>query len=194
MAMNLANKITIFRLFLVPAFAAMILNYRELPGGEREFLRYWALFIFALAAFSDAVDGFIARTYNQKTRLGSFLDPLADKLLLMTAIVLLSLNVHGLAKLPSWFPVLVISRDLFLTVGSLVVHLTTGNLRIVPNFLGKATTVSQMATVIWILLKCPHPEWAWIPAAFLTFLSGFIYIVTGSKQLNGSAISAQLGG
>jgi len=184
--MNLANKITICRLLLVPVFAALVLNYKELPGGEREFLRHLAFLIFVLAALSDAVDGFIARAFKQQTRLGSILDPLADKLLLVTAVVLLSLNIPGLDQLPIYFPVLVISRDLFLIVGSLMVHLTTGHLRVVPNLFGKATTVFQMATVIWVLLKWPHPEWAWIPAALLTFCSGMVYIIWGSKQLNGN--------
>ena len=194
MAMNLANKITISRLLLIPIFAALVLNYRELPGGEREFLRYLAIIVFALASLSDAVDGFIARTFNQQTRLGSFLDPLADKMLLMTAVILLSLKIPGLTQLPIWFPVLVISRDVFLTVGSLVVHLTTGSLRVLPNLLGKATTVFQMATVIWILMKWPGAYWVWGPAAFFTLLSGFVYIISGSKQLNGNPPLPQIGG
>lgn len=188
--MNLANKITIFRLLLIPVFAALVLNYREMPGGEMEILRYLALLVFALASLSDAVDGFIARAFQQQTRLGSFLDPLADKLLLVTSVVLLSLKIPGLVQLPIWFPVLVISRDLFLMVGALVVDLTTGHLKVRPNFLGKTTTVFQMATVLWILLKWPCPHWVWETAGVLTFLSGVVYLMTGSRQFNGSSPSA----
>jgi len=182
--MNLANKITIFRLLLIPAFASLILSYKEAPLGEGELLRILALSVFILAAFSDALDGFIARTFNQKTSLGTFLDPLADKLLLLTAIILLSVKIPGLTQLPVWFPVLVFSRDLFLLLGAFIVQLTTHQLKIAPNFLGKATTVFQMSTVLWILLKWPHPELVWLSTGLLTFTSGVFYLIKGSKQVS----------
>jgi len=182
--MNLANKITIFRLLLIPVFASLILSYKEKPIGEGEFLRVSALIVFIIASLSDAIDGFIARTFNQKTSLGTFLDPLADKLLLLTGIILLSLNISGLTQLPIWFPILVFSRDLLLLLGALIIQLTTHQLKIAPNILGKATTVLQMSTVLWILLKWPHPELVWIVTGLLTFISGVFYLVTGSKQVS----------
>lgn len=182
--MNLANKITIFRLLLIPVFASLILSYKDQPLGEGEFLRVSALIVFILASLSDALDGLIARTFNQKTALGTFLDPLADKLLLLTAIILLSLNIPGLTQLPIWFPILVFSRDLFLLLGALIIQLTTHQLKVAPNFLGKATTVFQMSTVLWILLKWPHPELVWILTGLFTFTSGVFYIISGSKQLS----------
>lgn len=184
MSLNLANKITIIRLLLIPVFASLVLNYKEVPGGDHEIFRWLAITVFILASVSDALDGFIARTFNQKTALGSFLDPLADKLLLLTAIILLSLNIPGLTQLPIWFPILVFSRDFFLLLGALIVHLTTGHLKVTPNFLGKVTTVFQMAIVLWILFKWPYPQIIWSIAALLTFASGITYLFTGSKQLN----------
>ncbi len=178
--MNLANKITILRLLLVPVFAALILNYKA--EGE-EWLRHAAIFVFLFASVSDAVDGFVARTFNQKTDLGSFLDPMADKLLLVTAIILLSLNIPGLARLPIWFPILVFSRDLFLLMGALMIHLISGHLKVVPNLLGKGTTVFQMTTVLWVLFRFPQPQIIWGIAGGLTFLSGIVYLFTGTRQL-----------
>lgn len=186
MALNLANKITIGRLLLVPVFAALILSYRELQNQGAEYLRFLALAVFIVAAISDAVDGFIARNFNQKTRLGSFLDPIADKLLLVTAITLLSLRIPGIEKLPSWFPVLVVSRDFFLVIGAFVIYYTAGTIKVVPNFLGKSTTVFQMMTVVWTLLKLPLLHWIWGIAAALTLLSGLVYLYNGTKQLNGN--------
>lgn len=183
MSLNLANKITIIRLLLIPVFAALLLNYKASGLGDGEILRHMAIFVFLLASVSDAVDGFVARTFNQITRLGSFLDPLADKLLLLTGIILLSLNIPGLARLPIWFPVLVFSRDLFLLLGAVMIQLTSGHLKVVPNILGKVTTFLQMATVLWILFKLPEPHLIWILAGALTFLSGIVYLFTGSKQL-----------
>ncbi len=182
MSLNLANKITIFRLLLIPVFAAFILNYK-FSGGEKEWLRYTALLVFLIASISDAVDGFVARTFNQKTHLGSILDPLADKLLLVTAIILLSLKIPNMTYLPLWFPILVISRDIFLLMGSAIVYVISGDLKVVPNLLGKATTFFQMTTVLWVLFVFPNPQWVWTIAGVLTFLSGLVYIVRGSKQL-----------
>ena len=171
-------------IFQLPVFAVLVLNYKQHPQGEFEFLRVAAIFVFVLASLSDALDGFIARTFKQRTPLGSFLDPLADKLLLLTGVILLSLNISGLTKLPIWFPILVVSRDFFLMLGSLIIQITTGQLKVVPNMLGKSTTVFQMTTILWILLKWPQPQYIWMFAGLLTFVSGIVYLVTGSKQLN----------
>src|SRR5689334_2778131 len=114
--MTTANKVTIIRILLIPVFVWVTIDYiRDSREADREWERMVAFTLFAVAAISDAVDGYIARHYHQKSELGSFLDPLADKALLVSAMVLLSIRFKGgspFDQLPLWFPVLVISRDL----------------------------------------------------------------------------------
>lgn len=185
--LNLANRITIGRIILIPIFVFFFLSY----DGEKEWLRVSAIFIFAVAFLTDALDGFIARTRGEKTELGTFLDPLADKLLLTTSIVLLSLpNMKWGYHLPLWFTVLAISRDAFITMGSLLIHILNGIVRIRPSMWGKLTTVAQMVTIVWILLKWSQPQIWVITAAVLTSISAIDYLIFGSKQLNESMKSS----
>ena len=113
--MTTANKITITRILLIPFFVVQLLYYVDTGN---EYNRFWALLAFAVAAISDGIDGYIARRYNQRSELGAFLDPLADKLLLVSGIILLSLN-HGsiLPRLPLWLAGIILSRDLLLLLG-----------------------------------------------------------------------------
>lgn len=178
--MNLPNWITIFRILLIPFFVAMILKYRQV---HLEYFRYYAICIFLLAVISDAVDGAIARISHKKTQIGTLLDPLADKLLLLSAILLLSIPIPGLKQLPIWVLVTFISRDLILIFGAVVVYLHNQKLTIKPNLLGKVTTFSQMLTVIWILFQFPQPQIIWRTAGIFTILSGIFYLHKGSKQL-----------
>jgi len=182
---NLANQITIGRIILIPVFVSLMITYGNSTGPNPESLRIWAVVIFAIAVLTDAVDGFIARTQGLKTPLGTFLDPLADKLLLTTSIVILTLPNPKLGyQLPVWFAVLAISRDVFITGGALLIHVLTGSVRIVPSILGKATTALQMVTIAWILLKLPSAH-LWVYAsAILTVVSGVGYLFFGNKQIN----------
>src|SRR6266850_597789 len=117
--MTTANKITIMRILLVPFFIAQVLYY---VGSGNELYRLLAILSFAIAAISDGVDGYIARRYNQRSELGAILDPLADKLLLVSGIVLLSLNnAPYLPRLPLWLVVTVVSRDVIILIGLLVI-------------------------------------------------------------------------
>lgn len=187
--MTLANKITILRILMIPFFVLATLGYiREYRSGEEhEWQRYVACGIFALAAVSDAIDGYIARRYHQKSELGAYLDPIADKALLISALVLLSRD-HGEAfeQLPLWFAVLVISRDVILLVGAVLVHIFVGRTTSRPRLLGKCATFFQMITLGWVLLKIERPSFQWpmIFAGVSTFTSGAWYIFDGIKQLN----------
>ena len=144
-----------------------------------------ALTIFAAAVISDGVDGYIARTQKLKTVLGSFLDPLADKLLLSASFITLALapNIPFVIRPPLWLPILVISRDLILLLGSLLIHVITGNLKINPSYLGKLTTVFQMSTVLCVLLQFKYSQMVWNVAGFFTVISCFDYIMKGSQKL-----------
>jgi len=187
--MTLANKITIIRILLIPVFVFMTLDYiRDFQAGNpHEWQRFLACGIFALAAVSDALDGYIARRYKQKTELGTFLDPLADKALLLSALVLLSRD-HGDAfeQLPLWFVVLVLSRDVILLVGTILIHILIGQAKARPRLVGKAATFFQMITLGWVLLKIeklPY-DWPMYTAGFFTFVSGVWYVFDGIRQLN----------
>ncbi len=187
--MTLANKITIFRILLIPVFVLATVDYiRDFRHGtEQEWERAAACALFALASVSDAVDGYIARRYRQKSELGAFLDPLADKALLISALVLLSRdNGAAFQQLPLWFPVLVISRDIILLIGIVLLHIIVGKTIPKPRIVGKCATFFQMITLGWIMLKVPQPSFKWvmIAAGVCTFISGIWYIFDGIKQLN----------
>src|SRR5690242_11560118 len=124
--MTTANKITIVRILLIPLFIVELLYYYR--SGD-ELNRTLALLCFAVAATLDGVDGYIARRYNQRSELGAILDPLADKLLLVSGIVLLSLHTPpelNMVTIPLWLTATIISRDVLLLIGSVVIQMTTG--------------------------------------------------------------------
>ena len=185
--MSLANKLSIFRILLVPGFILCLLYYRP---EDREFLRYLAVTLFIVGVVTDAVDGYIARVGKQATRLGAILDPAADKLLLVTAFLSLNL-ISGLPaefRIPPWAVILVLSRDLILVLGWLLVALVTGDLETRPSRLGKLTTLFQMLTIVSILLKFPHSREILFVAMILTILSGVSYLRRGNRLLNFSAM------
>jgi CDP-diacylglycerol--glycerol-3-phosphate 3-phosphatidyltransferase len=184
--MTTANKVTIVRILLIPFFVVQILYYFR---NGRESHRALGMVAFAVAAILDGVDGYIARRYNQKSELGAILDPLADKLLLVSGIVLLSHSTQSYLKvIPLWFTATVLSRDALLAIGLVVVQMTCGKVIVRPRLLGKVATVLQMITVIWTLLKWDS---AWLSywtsaAAICTAISGFLYLLDGMRQLSAS--------
>ncbi len=188
--MTTANKITILRILLIPFFVVEVLYYVR-TGNELN--RLLALLTFAVAAICDGVDGYIARHYNQRSELGAILDPLADKLLLVSGIVVLSLqNLPHLEPIPLWLTGTIIGRDILLLVGLLVIQMTVGKVRVRPRILGKVATVLQMVVVIWILLKW-DAKWLLgltIAAAFCTGISGLLYVMDGSRQLSAHPTSS----
>ncbi|MCX7915008.1 MAG: CDP-diacylglycerol--glycerol-3-phosphate 3-phosphatidyltransferase, partial [Verrucomicrobiae bacterium] len=124
--------------------------------------------------------------YNQRTELGTWLDPLADKALLISALVILSID-HGGAfeQLPLWFPILVISRDVILLSGTMLLHFFTGHVTVRPRWVGKCATFFQMLTLGWVLLQIQQPPFHWpmLAAGIFTFASGIWYIYDGVRQL-----------
>lgn len=169
--MNLPNVLSLARILVIPFFV-MLLIYGHAG---------WALVVFLATALTDVVDGYIARSRMQRTPLGATLDPLADKLLLTTAFVTLAY----LRILPAWLAILVVSRDVIIVFGSLLLHLTTGSLRIEPTKMGKATTTTQVVVVTFGLLvnltglgDLILMVFVAISAAF-TALSGVQYIYRG---------------
>jgi CDP-diacylglycerol--glycerol-3-phosphate 3-phosphatidyltransferase len=188
--MTTANKVTIFRILLVPFFIFLVLHYVE---NGQELFRLGAILAFGLATVSDAIDGYIARRYHQHSELGRILDPLADKMLLISGIVLLSLkNEPYLERIPLWLTVTILSRDVLVLIGLVVIHYVCGRIKVRPVLIGKAATVLQMTCVLWALLKW-NSQWllVWaIGAAVCTGVSGMIYVFEGVRQLSASPSSS----
>lgn len=180
--MNLANKISIARILLIPFFIGSIVYYRS----ENGWRAYLPLYLFLLGVLSDGMDGFIARRFNQRTELGTIIDPMADKLLIVTAFICLSLskNISQNLRLPAWLPILVISRDIIIVLGTVVIHLIKGSIEIMPTMWGKITTFLQMSTIIAVLIKFPYSFIVWNLAGIFTVVSGIDYIVRGSRLLS----------
>ncbi len=146
-------------------------------------LRYVALGLFVFGMCADVLDGWIARHFNQRTQLGTLLDPIADKTLILGTLISLS-AIRGLPDalhIPAWFNVIVISRDVLLVAGSLVIFFTQGRWDVVPSRLGKWTTASQMLVVPVVLLGLPIKLAMIILASVLTVCSGIQYVRRGLR-------------
>ncbi len=173
--LSLPNAVTLFRILLIPAFATAFIY-----GKDR-----LALAAFILAGASDALDGFLARITHAQSQLGSFLDPMADKLLLLTAFTLLGLN-H---TVPLWMVILVFSRDIIIVGGWTIGYVMTNHTHVVPSSLGKGTTVFQLVAVIAIQVDhlAPLPQHAAARlldvAIAMTALSGLDYLYRGLREL-----------
>src|SRR6266542_2823366 len=142
--MTTANKITVIRILMIPAFVTMAIYYgQSVQGGAPlEWERFTAIAIFLIASLSDGLDGYVARRYNQRSTLGVYLDPIAEKGLLLSGIITLSLSKWSESapddgRFPAWFPVLVIARDAVILVGTMILYLLNGKVRVKPNWTGK---------------------------------------------------------
>jgi cardiolipin synthase (CMP-forming) len=137
-----ANQLTILRMIFIPCFVLLLIY-----GHPKT-----AVLVFVLAGVTDALDGLLARKFQQKTVLGSFLDPMADKLLLTSAFITLTVpSVPAAYHIPVWLTVTAISRDLLIALAALIIHLQTGHTRFSPSFLGKCTTACQLVTVALVI-------------------------------------------
>ncbi len=197
MTLNWANRITIFRILLIAPFVSLMLKTNDvaLSYGAQDAMRYVAILTFSLMAISDGVDGYLARTRNQITKLGAFLDPIADKLLMISACLLLASqrgHVRGFL-LPPTVIVLIIGKDLFLLIGFAIVYLITSKIHIAPVFVGKLATTLQLLMVAAILIgpeaSTVLPGWIWLlralwwSAAGTAILATLIYIRNGSRYI-----------
>ena len=193
--MTTANKITIARILMIPFFVMMAIYY----GRDKEPWQRWcAVGIFVLAAASDGIDGYIARRFNQKSRLGVILDPIADKGLLLAGIITLSFS-NWAYEFPLWFPVLAVTRDIVIIAGTIALHYLNGTVQVRPSWTGKTATALQMIALVLCMLQLNffHTTLAFgsfavpvnfldIPVAlagFFTLISGIGYIAVGIGQL-----------
>jgi CDP-diacylglycerol--glycerol-3-phosphate 3-phosphatidyltransferase len=190
--MTTANKITVVRILMIPVFVTLAIYYGEsIQRGEPlEWQRFAAIAVFLIAAVSDGLDGYVARRYNQRSSLGVILDPIADKGLLLSGIITLSISNWSQSdpeygRFPAWFPVLVITRDVVILVGAAVLHLLNGKVQVRPSWTGKVATVCQMCAIAWVMLQLhflPLP-FVVIVAGLFTAISGIIYVMDGVRQL-----------
>ena len=175
LAINIPNSLTILRILLIPVFVGFLL-YEQYNYG---------LAVLLLAGLTDGLDGTIARVANQRTKLGAFLDPLADKLFLSTGFITMAI----LQMIPAWVAIVVVSRDLFLMVGTLLAHLTETKIEISPTWVGKGTTVLQLVYILLVVLLASRrvEPTLLIPLQFamvgFTLVSGFHYLIRGYVKL-----------
>jgi cardiolipin synthase len=178
--MNIPNSLTILRILLIPFYIGLLIygKYDQ------------ALIVLIVAGLTDALDGAIARVKNQYTRLGAVLDPLADKLLLTSGFITLSM-IH---LIPLWVTILVVSRDVILLLGTAVAHFTDSRVDLTPTFLGKGTTFLQLSYVVTVIfLSSRHIDLTMVLPLLVgmvafTLLSGLHYLYRGIRHT--SAISS----
>jgi cardiolipin synthase len=193
MKLSWANRITVLRILLIIPFVSCMLKVNDTEFGNS--MRYIAIFIFLFMAISDAIDGYMARRSRQITRLGAFLDPVADKLLITSACLLL-ISPRSMIEgfpLPSTVVVLIIGKDVFLTIGFIIVYFITSRFYTSPVIVGKVATVLQLSMVAGILLGPEFtrilPGWIcfmrvlWWSAAGTAVLATLIYIRNGMRYI-----------
>ncbi len=181
------NLLTIFRMVLIPVFVSLIFYQKFV----------WALAVFITAGVTDSLDGVLARRFDQKSQLGTILDPIADKLMLVTAFVVLSMRnvypqpVPNHLPVPFWVTAAVISRDVFIVVGAAAINMMTGFRGFRPSWLGKLNTIVQILAVgaIMFAASVPYGTGYYLPTIYLTVvtlavLSGGHYVFFASKLLN----------
>jgi cardiolipin synthase len=173
--MGLANWLTVLRILLVPVFVTLLV-YRK-PG--------LAALVFAAAAITDILDGWVARRQRMQSRFGAFLDPLADKILLTASFVTLT----WLKVLPFWITAVVLSRDFLLALGTLLIHMVGARIYPRPTWAGKAATFFQIVTVFvgvfghYLGMRHVPATLLWLAAGF-TLVSGLQYLAQGMRFLN----------
>ncbi|MBI4431386.1 MAG: CDP-alcohol phosphatidyltransferase family protein [Candidatus Omnitrophica bacterium] len=168
----MANQITILRAFLTPVFITVTVYHQP----ENFLFRWLPLTVFMTACISDALDGYVARSRNERTLFGQVLDPIADKLLLISGFLSVYFSPHFPIKPPAWVVILVCSRDAFILAGIIVIYVTSGTLRADPSYLGKVTTFFQMITVMVLLIPLRIAPFFWSVTAVLTLASGLSYL------------------
>ncbi len=179
--MTIPNLITSIRIILAPIFVIYLINDRFLP----------AMIVFIVAGVSDGIDGLVARLFDQKSRLGAVMDPLADKILLVSAFVVLAARGY----MPPWLSVLVISRDVLILLGVLILFLNQSEFRIRPSVLSKLNTCLQLVCVFlvlsqgylrWLLPLKPYVFWI---TGLFTISSGLHYMRSWFRLMGDGALS-----
>src|SRR2546430_14437035 len=191
--MTIANKITVARILMIPAFVTMAIYYGKSiqRGSPLEWQRFTAIASFLSAAVSDGLDGYIARRYKQRSALGAILDQIRDKGLLLSGIITWSISNWSkvdpdYGRFPAWFPVLVITGDAVILVGAGILHYFIGDkMRVKPVWTGKVATVCQMCAIGWVMLQLRFLPLVFVVAVagIFTLVPGIVYVMDGVRQL-----------
>jgi len=181
------NLLTVFRMVLIPIFVSLLFYQRFV----------WALFVFVTAGVTDGLDGLLARRFDQQSQLGTILDPIADKLMLVTAFIVLSMKgvfhppLPKHLPIPFWVTVAVISRDVFIIVGAAAINIMTGFRGFKPSWLGKLNTTVQIVAITLIMFAASFPAGSgyYLPTLYLSVftlavLSGAHYVFFVSRLMN----------
>jgi len=192
--MSWPNRITVARIIFIVPFVITMLHIND-PKYE-PWARYAALVVFVIMALSDALDGFLARRLNSATPLGRFLDPLADKLLITCACLLLASEPSAVAgaRLPDAVVVIIIGKDLYTLLGFIIIYMITTEVKIAPAFMGKVSTTLQLSMVVTILISPDITRFwrgyqyvvqlLWFSAAIAAILTTIVYTRNGSRYLS----------
>ncbi|MBA4391375.1 MAG: CDP-diacylglycerol--glycerol-3-phosphate 3-phosphatidyltransferase [Syntrophus sp. (in: bacteria)] len=175
--MNIPNLISIFRIFITIFFILAVHKDRFIV----------AFYLFIFQGLTDMLDGFLARVMSKKTDLGAFLDPIADKTMLVAGFVMLS--IKGIV--PLWLTMLVILKDVVVVTGFLALYKLAYTTKPVPSVFGKITTVCQIATILYILWSGAraYGDALFYVTAFFTTLSGLHYVYVGIRMLRGEKVT-----
>ena len=184
---TLPNVLTVFRMALTPVFVSLLFYQKFV----------WALTVFVVAGITDGLDGLLARRFKQQSELGRILDPIADKMMLVTSFVVLSMRgvfptpLPNHLPVPFWVTITVISRDIFILVGAAAINMVSGFRAFQPSFLGKVSTVVQIVAVAAVILAAQTRVGTgyYLPTIYtsvftLALLSGIHYIFFVSRLLN----------
>jgi len=189
---TIPNLLTFLRMALIPLFAILLVYHRE----------GWALLVFTIAGFSDGIDGFVARRFKQESELGTIIDPIADKLLMTTAFVMMTLpSLLGTGRflpVPFWVTATVIGRDVMIVTVAGAINIMTGFRGFKPSWLGKASTFVQVIGVILILIAAALPDLRgfYLPTVYTTIalfavMSGIHYIFHVARLMREGEDNAQ---
>lgn len=181
--LTLSNKISLGRIFCIPPLVFCITQVQH-----NDHYRYVCLLIVFIIGLTDVLDGYLARKRNEMTSLGRYLDPFADKLVLMVSCIILSSDrIWPEPRFPNWIPAIIVSRDILLVCGTVALLIITGRVNCRPTILGKASTCLQIIAVITVLIgnHIPVPALTviWQMTIAITFASGLFYLYRGVKQL-----------
>ncbi len=181
--MNLADKLSSVRIILIPVFVSLLIYSPRYP-----YLIYLAAGVFILAVISDFFDGLAARIRKEKSDIGQIIDPLADKLLLLSSFISLYFLREVIPlryQMPLGIVLVVVSRDVIMALGFIVLNFLKAETSIEPTIAGKLTTFFQMFTILSLLFNMPFFSWVWKAALIFTLISGVDYFLRGMKAING---------
>jgi len=181
--MSFADKLSILRILLIPVFVSLLFYFNE----ARLYLRYVLLTVFGIAVLTDFFDGLVARIKKEKSEIGQVIDPLADKLLLLTAFISLYALRNSLPlnhQIPLWVVLVIVSRDLIILLGVMILYFLKIEIPIAPSMWGKFTTFFQMITILSVIMDLPFSNFIWTFAVIFTLISGIGYFTRGVRSIS----------